>query len=77
MNRRDVEHVVKTRGVSSPLVRYIDQTLAVWIKRKYKRFHRRLGQAREFLHEDRARKPTAVRALAAWRKRRADLMGAG
>ena len=37
-----------------PLVRYIDQTLTVWIKRKYKRFHRRLGQARDFLTEDRA-----------------------
>jgi RNA-directed DNA polymerase len=38
-----------TRSALYPLVRYIDQTLAVWIKRKYKRFHRRLGQAREFL----------------------------
>ena len=37
------------RSALYPLVRYIDQTLAVWIKRKYKRFHRRLGQAREFL----------------------------
>lgn len=38
-----------TRSALYPLARYIDQTLAVWIKRKYKRFHRRLGQAREFL----------------------------
>jgi RNA-directed DNA polymerase len=38
-----------TRSALYPLVRYIDQTLAVWIKRKFKRFHRRLGQAREFL----------------------------
>jgi RNA-directed DNA polymerase len=38
-----------TRSALYPLVRYIDQTLAIWIKRKYKRFHRRLGQAREFL----------------------------
>jgi RNA-directed DNA polymerase len=40
-----------TRSALYPLVRYIDQTLAVWIKRKYKRFHRRLGQAREFLRK--------------------------
>ena len=38
-----------TRSALYPLVRYIDQTLTVWIKRKYKRFHRRLGQARDFL----------------------------
>ena len=38
-----------TRSALYPLVRYIDQTLAVWIKRKYKRFHRRLGRARKFL----------------------------
>ena len=38
-----------TRSALYPLVRYIDQTLAVWIKRKYKRFHHRLGQARDFL----------------------------
>ena len=38
-----------TRSALYPLVRYIDQTLAVWIKRKYKRFRHRLGQARDFL----------------------------
>jgi group II intron reverse transcriptase/maturase len=38
-----------TRSALYPLVRYIDQTLAVWLKRKYKRFHHRLGQARLFL----------------------------
>ena len=32
-----------------PVARYIDQTLAAWFKRKYKRFHRRLGRARPFL----------------------------
>src|ERR1700733_12469238 len=35
------------------------------------------GSSARVSHEDRARKPTAVRTLAAWRKRRADLMGAG
>jgi RNA-directed DNA polymerase len=38
-----------TRSALYPLVRYIDQTLAVWIKRKFKRFRHRLGQARDFL----------------------------
>jgi len=38
-----------TRSALYPLARYIDQTLAVWIKHKFKRFHRRLGRAREFL----------------------------
>lgn len=38
-----------TRSALYPLARYINQTLAVWFKRKYKRFHRRLGQARLFL----------------------------
>ena len=38
-----------TRSALYPLVRYIDQTLAAWIKHKFKRFHRRLGRAREFL----------------------------
>jgi RNA-directed DNA polymerase len=32
-----------------PIARYINQTLAAWLKRKYKRFHRRLGRARLFL----------------------------
>jgi len=31
------------------VVRYIDQTLTVWVKRKFKRFHHRLGRARDFL----------------------------
>jgi len=38
-----------TRSVLYPMARYINQTLAVWFKRKYKRFHRRLGRARLFL----------------------------
>jgi group II intron reverse transcriptase/maturase len=38
-----------TRSALYPVVRYIDQTLAVWIKRKFKRFHHRLGRARLFL----------------------------
>jgi len=38
-----------TRSALYPLVRYIDQTLAVWMKRKFKRFHHRLGNARDFL----------------------------
>jgi RNA-directed DNA polymerase len=38
-----------TRSALYPLARYINQTLAVWMKRKYKRFHRRLGRARDFL----------------------------
>jgi RNA-directed DNA polymerase len=38
-----------TRSALYPMARYIDQTLAVWLKRKYKRFHRRLGRARLFL----------------------------
>ena len=38
-----------TRSALYPLVRYIDQTLAVWMKRKFKRFHHRLGHARDFL----------------------------
>jgi len=37
------------RSALYPIARYIDQTLAVWLKRKYKRFHRRLGRARLFL----------------------------
>jgi RNA-directed DNA polymerase len=37
------------RSALYPMARYINQTLAVWLKRKYKRFHRRLGQARLFL----------------------------
>ncbi len=40
-----------TRSALYPLVRYIDQTLAVWIKRKFKRFHHRLGRARAFLEK--------------------------
>jgi hypothetical protein len=35
-----------TRSALYPLARYINQALAVWMKRKYKRFHRRLGRAR-------------------------------
>ena len=38
-----------TRSALYALARYINQTLAVWMKRKYKRFHRRLGRARDFL----------------------------
>ena len=38
-----------TRSALYPLAHYINQTLAVWMKRKYKRFHRRLGRARLFL----------------------------
>ena len=38
-----------TKSALYPLARYINQTLAVWLKRKYKRFHRRLGRARLFL----------------------------
>lgn len=38
-----------TRSALYPMARYINQTLAVWVKRKYKRFHRRLGRARLFL----------------------------
>ena len=56
-----------TRSALYPLVRYIDQTLAVWMKRKFKRFHHRLGHARDFLASI-ARKPAALRALATWRE---------
>jgi len=38
-----------TRSALYPVARYINQTLAAWFKRKYKRFHRRLGRARLFL----------------------------
>ena len=38
-----------TRSALYPIARYINQTIAVWLKRKYKRFHRRLGRARLFL----------------------------
>ena len=38
-----------TRSALYPLARYIDQTLAVCMKRKFKRFHHRLGHARDFL----------------------------
>ena len=38
-----------TRSALYPIARYINQTLAAWMKRKYKRFHRRLGRARAFL----------------------------
>jgi group II intron reverse transcriptase/maturase len=38
-----------TRSALYPMARYINQALAVWLKRKYKRFHRRLGRARLFL----------------------------
>jgi RNA-directed DNA polymerase len=34
-----------------PLARYVNQTLAIWLKRKYKRFHHRLGRARLFLEK--------------------------
>lgn len=40
-----------TRSALYPMARYINQTLAVWLKRKYKRFHRRLGRARLFLEK--------------------------
>ncbi|WP_347338835.1 hypothetical protein [Bradyrhizobium vignae] len=33
------------------MARYINQTLAIWLKRKYKRFHHRLGRARLFLEK--------------------------
>jgi RNA-directed DNA polymerase len=65
-----------TRSALYPLVRYINQTLAVWFKRKYKRFHRRLGRARLFLAKI-AREPTTLRPLATWHWRRTCLMGAG
>ena len=38
-----------TRSALYPMARYINQTLAIWLKWKYKRFHRRLGRARLFL----------------------------
>ncbi|MFK4492329.1 hypothetical protein ABIA45_007407 [Bradyrhizobium sp. USDA 336] len=38
-----------TRSALYPLACYINQTLAIWLKRKYKRFHHRLGRARLFL----------------------------
>jgi group II intron reverse transcriptase/maturase len=38
-----------TRSALYPVVRYIDQTLVIWMKRKFKRFHHRLGRARDFL----------------------------
>jgi group II intron reverse transcriptase/maturase len=40
-----------TRSALYALARYINQTLSVWMKRKYKRFHRRLGRARIFLEK--------------------------
>ena len=40
-----------TRVQRSTLWRYINQTLAIWLKRKYKRFHHRLGRARLFLEK--------------------------
>jgi len=40
-----------TRSALYPMARHINQTLAVWMKRKYKRFHRRLGRARLFLQK--------------------------
>ncbi|MCP1843065.1 hypothetical protein ACVIHI_004015 [Bradyrhizobium sp. USDA 4524] len=40
-----------TRSALYPLARYINQTLAIWLKRKYKRFHHRLGRARLFLEK--------------------------
>jgi RNA-directed DNA polymerase len=33
------------------MVRYINQTIAIWLKRKYKRFRHRLGRARIFLEK--------------------------
>ena len=44
-----------TRSALYPLARYLNQTLAVWMKRKYKRFHRRLGRARTSLRRSRVR----------------------
>ena len=38
-----------TRSALYPMARYINQTMAGWFKRKYKRLHRRLGRARLFL----------------------------
>ncbi|MGL3210584.1 hypothetical protein [Bradyrhizobium sp. BR 1433] len=39
------------RSALYPLARYINQTLAIWLKRKYKHFHHRLGRARLFLEK--------------------------
>ncbi|OAI23408.1 hypothetical protein A1351_19775 [Methylosinus sp. R-45379] len=66
-----------TRSALYPLARYIDQTLAVWIKRKFKRFHHRLGRARDFLEKIARENP---RLFAHWRlgaSAEANLMGAG
>ena len=65
-----------TRSALYPLARYIDQTLAVWTKRKFKRFYHRLGHARDFLAKI-ARENPRLFPLATWRKWRAGLMGAG
>jgi hypothetical protein len=40
-----------SRSALYPLARYINQTLAIWLKRKYKRFRHRLGRARLFLEK--------------------------
>ena len=40
-----------TRSALYPMVRYINQTIAIWLKRKYKRFRHRLGRARIFLEK--------------------------
>ena len=33
------------------MARYINQTIAIWLKRKYKRFRHQLGRARIFLEK--------------------------
>ncbi|WP_442780468.1 group II intron maturase-specific domain-containing protein [Ensifer sp. SL37] len=38
-----------SRSALYPMARYINETLYVWFKRKYKRFRKRLGQARLFV----------------------------
>jgi hypothetical protein len=39
------------RSALYPMARYINQTIAIWLKRKYKRFRHRLGRARIFLEK--------------------------
>lgn len=42
------------RSALYPLARYINQTLAIWLKRKYKRFHHLLRTRASLPGEDRA-----------------------
>ena len=39
------------RSALYPMARHINQTIAIWLKRKYKRFRHRLGRARIFLEK--------------------------